>query len=105
MHEKEYISYTLPSPYIFICLNSSFSYFCSSPSKRSFRGPRGVEGLDLCDQAKICPRELPSLACRVFPVASRLLSAKIQNVAAAAAELKVLKVCLLSVFSFFFCSN
>ena len=38
-----------------------------SPTKRSFRGPGGVGGLDLRCWAKICARDLASLVSRGLP--------------------------------------
>ena len=50
-----------------------FPQYFFFPHKRSFRGPGGViMGVDSCCQAKICARELASVASRGSPVASRL---------------------------------
>ena len=53
--------------YIYIQL-----YECFFPNKHSFRSPGGVDrGLDTRSRAKICARELASIASRGPPVVSR----------------------------------
>ena len=64
--------------YMFCCFDSfltcmfSLAFTSFYVSKRSFRGPGGVgRGLDLGSRAKICVRELASVAFSGAPVASR----------------------------------
>ena len=66
-----FFTHGLQSVYIYIYVYMCLIINIFPTNKRSFRGPEGVGGQDLGRQAKICVRELASVASRCLQRASR----------------------------------